>query len=54
MKKTYVYKGENEIELPGIGIIKPGQEITTEKEINHFLFEEKKEKNDKKLKKIKS
>lgn len=49
--KTYIYKGENEIELPGVGIVKPGEEIKSEKDINHPLFEEKK---DKKLKKIKS
>lgn len=52
--KTYIYKGQNEIELPGQGIVKPGQEIKSDKNINHPLFEEKKEEFKKKLKKIKS
>lgn len=52
--KSYIYKGQNEIELPGIGILRPGQEVKSQKEINHPLFEEKREKIEKKLKKIKS
>ena len=53
MKKTYIYKGEVETYIPGIGIVYPNQEIETEKEIRNLLFEEKKENKEKK-KKIKS
>lgn len=51
MKKIYIYKGKNKIELIGFGIVAPGDEVEVDFEINNLLFEEKK---DKKLKKIKS
>jgi hypothetical protein len=43
MKKTYIYKGEVETYIPGVGIVYPNQEIEMEKEIRNLLFEEKKE-----------
>ena len=38
MNKTYVYTGSVETFLPGTGIVKPGQELFTDKEINHPYF----------------
>jgi hypothetical protein len=47
--RKYKYKGEEEREVPQIGrIVKPGETIETDKEINHPLFElvkEEKKKN---------
>jgi hypothetical protein len=38
--KRYKYIGENEVQLHGIGIVKPGEEIEAEFEINHSDFKE--------------
>lgn len=38
--KTYIYKGEQEVTLPGIGTVRPQETITTDKKINNALFEE--------------
>ncbi len=43
MTKTYIYKGQVKVDVPGFGIVKPGEQITTEKEIKHSHFEIKKE-----------
>jgi hypothetical protein len=50
MKKyVYVYKGDIEVELPGVGLVKPGDKIDSPEEINHPLFKlvDDKEKKDK-------
>lgn len=40
MKKfTYIYKGKQEVELAGFGIVKPEEKIESLTEINHPLFE---------------
>lgn len=44
---TYIYTGQDEIELPGVGVVKEGDTIETVQEINHPLFELKKNKKDK-------
>lgn len=53
MKRIYLYKGEVTVEIPGLGIVKPGSEIMTEKTINHPYFEEKVEKTKEEVKKNK-
>lgn len=42
--KTYQYTGDQEVHVNGVGIVKPGQVVKTEIEINHPLFVEVKEK----------
>jgi len=44
---TYLYLGEDEIEVVGYGTVKPLQEISVDHEINHPLFQLKKNKKDK-------
>jgi len=53
MKRTYLYKGETTVEIPGLGVIKPGVEVITEQIINHPHFEEKVEKPKEEVKKDK-
>ncbi len=36
---TYLYLGEDEIEVVGYGTVKPKQLITVDQEINHPLFQ---------------
>lgn len=36
----YKYIGEIEIEISGIGLVKPGQVVESKSEINHPLFVE--------------
>ncbi len=40
--KTFVYTGEDEKHFPSLGVtLKPGEEITTEKEVSHPELQEK-------------
>lgn len=39
MLNVYNYKGLSEVFIPGIGMIKPGEVIKTEQEINNGQFE---------------
>lgn len=40
MKKTYHYKGEVAVEVPGAGVFEPDETKEVEIEINNPLFEE--------------
>lgn len=40
MVKAYQYKGEQEVEIPQVGLVKPGDVIETELVVNHPDFEE--------------
>jgi hypothetical protein len=51
MKKfVYIYKGEIEVELPGYGMVKPGDKIESPEIINHPLFEAVEDKKEKSAK----
>lgn len=39
MQYRYKYTGENDVVIQGVGIVKVGDVINTEIEINHPLFE---------------
>jgi hypothetical protein len=38
MKKTYIYKGQNKIELVGYGVVFPGDEIILDYEIRNCIM----------------
>lgn len=38
--KHYKYTGDNEVHIHGVGVVKPGDEVGTEVEINHPDFKE--------------
>ena len=44
--KKYVYKGDQEVSIPTLGIVKPGETVESQTEINHPLFEEVKSKSE--------
>lgn len=50
----YKYTGTLEVQLVGFGIIKPGEIISTDREINHPSFVIQKEKTEKKRTRKKS
>jgi hypothetical protein len=40
-KYQYVYEGDVEVHVQGLGVIKPGQEVESDFEINNPLFKNK-------------
>ncbi len=41
---TYTYIGKDDIEIMGYGLVKAGETITVDFEVNHPLFKEKSKK----------